>query len=428
MQPSLTKRSDNLSRGNTKNDKDHPYIRAFECTFNYETSVYYQWPGVEAYFRYLEESCFEPLLADDYTALWPVICLPRPSSPAECWPWFSAVCSAVRTGGDKKSSIDDIWGLICNPGDNASNHASLRPAGQEKFAPLIAIFAVLCWSTMTLTPQLCWADFQSGPSLMVAQHQQQRPTQSRRASDQLQSLKMDIVRRPVPAVFRNFQRTMRTSRWRRPIGSGSRDGDISPVLHVSTLNYESLKTIGKIRLKWVNDLSSHLDFNAQDRSLSLFRFPTFCALNTLRESRGPVFDESAPPAPVVGCNMIRAANTPLGLRKPSTAPTQKALMSRSAASNKSAKKFSCPTGSSSASVALRANSRRPSSAPPKRSIANSTTYSSTRSVRALPPPSPPARSAGSPHCGPSRAAALPMRCKMKARTARATISPCWVRA
>ena len=202
------------------------------------------------------------------------------------------MCSAIKTG-DKKSSIDDIWGQLCSPNDDAPSLASPRPIGEDNSAAHIALFAVLCWSTMTLTPRLSWADFQPGPSLMVVQHQPQRPAQSRRGSDQLQGLKMDIVRRPVPAVFRKFQRIMRTSRWRRPIGSGSHDGEASTVLHVSTLNYESLKTIGKVRLKWVTDLSSHLDFNAQDRTLSLFRFPTVCALNTLKEGREPVFEESA---------------------------------------------------------------------------------------------------------------------------------------
>ncbi|KAL8926614.1 MAG: hypothetical protein Q9172_001713 [Xanthocarpia lactea] len=99
---------------------------------------------------------------------------------------------------------------------------------------------------------------------------------------------MDIVRRPIPAVFNTLKRLLFLSRWQQPTDNGWSDKSVT--LYLSTVNYRSLQTIGKIRIRWVDDLSSHLDFDSATRGLSVFRFPTFCALNTLRNSRDPVFD------------------------------------------------------------------------------------------------------------------------------------------
>ena len=255
------------------NDTQRHRIAALECLFNLQKEQLHQWPGATAYCRSLEEA-FQPLLTDEYSYLWTAIGKQRPKASAGCWQWFNAVCLTIRKLENEDTSIEEVWDGI--RASAPTDHASI-PAALEKTAGLVGVFSVLCWGTMTLQPRLRWVDFKPSPSLMV---QEQRLD--------LQGLKMDIVRRPIPAIFRNFQRTMSTGRWRQPIGGSMNDN--STLLYVSTLNYASLKTIGKIRLNWVDNLSSHLDFNSRDRVLSIFRFPTFCALSTLEESRGPVFE------------------------------------------------------------------------------------------------------------------------------------------
>jgi hypothetical protein len=231
-----------------------------------------RWPGAKAYCQYLEK-CFQPLLANEYAFVWSVIGEPRPQIVAQCWPWFNTVSSAIRVT-KKDSSVEEIWDSLRS---SKSVINAPKPTDLEKAACLVAIFSVLCWGTMTLQPRLNWTDFKASPSLMV---QQQHPGQP--------GLKMDLVRRPIPAIFRNFQRITSTGRWRQPISGIKNEG--STALYASSLNYASLKVIGKIHLVWVDDLSSRLDFDSTNQCLSIFRFPSFCALSTLDDCRAPIFD------------------------------------------------------------------------------------------------------------------------------------------
>ncbi|TVY82556.1 hypothetical protein LSUE1_G002864 [Lachnellula suecica] len=213
-------------------------------------------------------------VCDEYACAWTAAGIRNPRTAAECWPWFNAVCSAARSLKNEDISIVDVWDSISA---SASGNAKPGPISAENTACHVAIFSVLCWGTMTLRPRLEWADFKTSPSLMVYQQLSEQP-----------GLKMDLVRRPIPAIFRHFQRTMPTGRWRHPI-SESHTLE-STTLHVSSLNYASLKVIGKIRLVWVDNLSSHLDFDFANRRLSIFKFPSFCALGTLEDSfEPPVF-------------------------------------------------------------------------------------------------------------------------------------------
>ncbi|OTA54815.1 hypothetical protein K449DRAFT_308912, partial [Hypoxylon sp. EC38] len=241
-----------------------------------------------SYCRFLE-TCFQPLLTADYDTVWNFIGInQRPRSVIECWPLFNTVCTTIRTMDDG-SSIEDVCTQLRSPtygGDRLDVHA--------QHLCFIAVFAVLCWATMTLQPKL---QFQGSPSFMV--HLQ--------AFNQ-DSLRIEWAKRPIPALFRHFYRSMPTSRWQHPIGEGKTDRSVT--LEVSCLNYESLNEMAKISLVWVDNLTSHLAFDAMRRRLSVFRFPSFCALSTaaddearsipilegvVRESYGTTADATSEP-------------------------------------------------------------------------------------------------------------------------------------
>ncbi|KAL8836425.1 MAG: hypothetical protein Q9170_002913 [Blastenia crenularia] len=59
---------------------------------------------------------------------------------------------------------------------------------------------------------------------------------------------------------------------------------------VSTLNAYLLTTIGRVKIVWSDLLSDHLSFDQYSRTLHLFRFPSFCALNYLHEGGSSFFD------------------------------------------------------------------------------------------------------------------------------------------
>ncbi|KAL8661627.1 MAG: hypothetical protein Q9202_005393 [Teloschistes flavicans] len=60
-------------------------------------------------------------------------------------------------------------------------------------------------------------------------------------------------------------------------------------LDVGTVNAFTLVKIGKIGIKWSDLLSAHLMFDEATEILTLFRFPTFCALSYTRGDERSVF-------------------------------------------------------------------------------------------------------------------------------------------
>ncbi|KAL9039220.1 MAG: hypothetical protein Q9180_002657 [Flavoplaca navasiana] len=62
-------------------------------------------------------------------------------------------------------------------------------------------------------------------------------------------------------------------------------------LSTSVLNAFAITRIGKLKIKWSELFSTHLMFDRNTRTLTLFRFPTFCALNHSRHGERTLFDQ-----------------------------------------------------------------------------------------------------------------------------------------
>ncbi len=224
-----------------------------------------EYPGTVAYCRYLE-TCFEPLLSEQYASMWSGIGKPIPQVAGECWGFVHAVCAFVPSMTNE-SSIEEV----CSTFIHAEGS---RDTARELCS--VAVFSVFCWATMALQPELHWSGLEGSPgrpSLMV-QQQSMDP----------KSVRIESVTRPLPAIFHQFRRAMITSRWRHRIGETGVSDQLA-ALELSCLNYSCLKAIAKIRLVWVEDMASHLDFDAAERTLSVFRFPTFCVLSILRQPK-----------------------------------------------------------------------------------------------------------------------------------------------
>jgi hypothetical protein len=268
----------------TELEQSRDRISALQSLFGYTRDQLQQIPTISSWCHHIE-NCFQPLLTDEYACLWDAIGCPRPKSGIECWPWFKAVAAALMRVEEADISIDELCEMA------RTSDPTVKPvplSAAERSACLVATFAVLCWGSMTLQPKLLCAESQSSePKLTVPSCLAVRGPGPQFAH---QSVKMDFVHRPVPAVFRNFNKFMRASRGRQAI-NGPGESNTSTVLHVSTLNYSSLRVVGKISVRWVEDISSHLDFNSRTRTLSIFRFPSFSAVSTLVETRGVVFEE-----------------------------------------------------------------------------------------------------------------------------------------
>ena len=61
-------------------------------------------------------------------------------------------------------------------------------------------------------------------------------------------------------------------------------------LNTSILNAYALTKIGKLKIEWSELFSTHLMFNRNTRTISIFRFPSFCALNCSVPGERTLFD------------------------------------------------------------------------------------------------------------------------------------------
>jgi len=86
------------------------------------------------------------------------------------------------------------------------------------------------------------------------------------------------ARRPIIKLFGILKNLIKDP---ESVGAASATTD-TDTIHESSVNFFSLHTIGRVRIKWVEDLTSHLAFDRQSRTLSVFCLPTFCVSSILR--------------------------------------------------------------------------------------------------------------------------------------------------
>lgn len=264
-----------------------------QCLFHLPEDQSHWYSSAGGCCQYLE-SCFSPLLTDEYSCVWRALGKRRPLCAADCWPFFHAACAAIRAKGGVEGSIENIWdGLLTDPIAHppaTRATATVTTAESERDACHVAVFSILCWATMAFRPRLLWEDFDGPSSLLVRTDSLDKGMQP-----------IERAKRPAHAVFRQFRRAMTKSRWRHPIGDIADEGSRPAALEVSCLNYASLQNTAKIKLVWVSDITSHLDFDAMNRRLFLFRFPAFCVLGALAGVTAP---DAKPPKPAQASPML----------------------------------------------------------------------------------------------------------------------------
>jgi hypothetical protein len=99
----------------------------------------------------------------------------------------------------------------------------------------------------------------------------------------LASQSIDRARRPFAEVLRGFGSVLPRRKEDNDIRHASQHSS-SPsgkdILNVSMMNAATLWKVGGIRISWTATVSAHLDFDEETRTLSLFRLPSFCVINS----------------------------------------------------------------------------------------------------------------------------------------------------
>lgn len=222
-------------------------------------------PGIESYCDYLEHDVFQPLMGSTFDSIWGLISCQNPKETAGCWDWSLAVLQVIQSE-QLEISLDEILQHLGEQGGDSNPGPGLT---HNKRYLYIAIWGVLCWSSLVVRPRLIFTDD-------VAPHIACLPPHGFKQSNNSTAPRMkDKCMRPMLTTFRPFKLRHWGDRSDERIQGGARETDS---LYEASLNAYSLRYFGHVTIQWVDIISEHLRFNPANRRLSLFRFPTYCAL------------------------------------------------------------------------------------------------------------------------------------------------------
>jgi hypothetical protein len=271
---------------------------AIDLVFGLPHSCLVQWPGILVFFAYLETK-FSQYFDDSHDGANKILSRPSPERGGDRvvgWEWCLAVSRALKDLQRDEFDIQDtsvgsVFDTILQKSD-PSVHALTQAETDEAYR---AIFACLCWMSMTLLPIKGAQVARSPPQALSS------PAPRAWVKGSKQTLSAHSLRRPVARMFRMFRQRVVDQQRQQPqqqqhqVIDSLPSGAVPPVpstgaseiLYQSSLNFFSLDKIGHVRLEWVDTITGHLRFNHQQRILGLFRFPTMCIVNIMGKN-GPV--------------------------------------------------------------------------------------------------------------------------------------------
>lgn len=239
-------------------------IEFAQLLFGLKSESLAQFPGIKSYCDYLEREAFQPLMDPSFDPIWFLVPCSSPLQVEDCWDWCIAVLQVLRSA-QPEASIHDILRHLEK--SKASEHELNKR--RDKSYLYLAIFAALCWTSMMVRPRLVFEDG-VGPHLTCLLPDGAKPpkhSQGNRLADRCM--------RPVLTTFRSFKQLHWGERLDEHAYGVSREADN---LYAASLSIYSLRYFGHVTIQWVDTISEHLRFNPANRRLSLFRFPSFCAL------------------------------------------------------------------------------------------------------------------------------------------------------
>ena len=240
-------------------------LKFIQLLFDLKPEAVASFPGIESYCDYLEHDAFQPLMGPTFGLIWDLISCAIPKEIADCWDWSLAVLQVLQSE-QPEISVRDILQRL---GEQRESSKQKQGPDQDKNYLYIAIFGVLCWSSLVVRPRLIFTD-DVAPSLMCLP-----PYGFKSGNNNATHRTSDRYTRPILTAFRSFKQQHWGDQLDERVQGGAREAEN---LYEASLNIYSLQYFGHVTIQWVDTISEHLRFNPANRRLSLFRFPSFCAL------------------------------------------------------------------------------------------------------------------------------------------------------
>ena len=265
-------RNNDIELGQLDVDKDLKRNRyaLLRVLFGIDERTASLWPGVELYLIYVEQQ-FKLVEQARFEPLWRALGFQLPVKTNDGIKFVAMVASACQASTKQGLSVDEILRDVIHA--NSIPEESLESASSDRNRQ--AIFTVIAWLTMMVHPSRKISD----NKFHIIVDQKVEMLQDSQNQGKAVS--------PIFSLLRGFGCQIPNEDAER---AKERD-ESSDLLQISNLNFFILKTVGKVNIRWTTTLSSHLAFHERTRTLSLFCFPTFCALHIIAESQGgSVFD------------------------------------------------------------------------------------------------------------------------------------------
>lgn len=232
-----------------------------------------------------------------FKPIWTLIGRDPPSASFEVWHWCFAVIDAYEASTEQDPSIERTYQQL------ALKTQSYCASDEEKNYVLQAIFAVLCWTSATLKPVVGAEALQLPKAVINSDYEElslSQPAPILVAENCSYTYASTDLRRPTSKIFHSYRlraenaddcESEQQSRVVGPEAVNTVPGyNHGNMLYESSLTYNSLCTIGRVRIKWVDTLTAHLAFDRSTRELSVYRYPSFCATKILSSRKVQILE------------------------------------------------------------------------------------------------------------------------------------------
>lgn len=188
---------------------------------------------------------------------------------------FFMIIRQYTSKAERSLTIDEIIKYL---GDDLAQESLVQTENVPELKHLV--FAILGWQSMLYRPS-----FNTCPLSQFAVHQEVDQPDSGLIFDTYK-LSAYLSDRPVAILLKTYGHLL-PARAREPTLAVSEDGSAWNPLNPSEMNAHFLHTILQIEIRWVDTLSLHLDYDKSTRTLSIFRYPSFCL--AMLHSKGTVY-------------------------------------------------------------------------------------------------------------------------------------------
>ncbi|KAF2468653.1 uncharacterized protein BDR25DRAFT_264460 [Lindgomyces ingoldianus] len=187
---------------------------------------------------------------------------------------FAAVAQFARD--NEGISIDDLIEDLRRTQGMEESHECLK-------AQRLLVFAILGWQSMLYRPTFNTCSLEE---LAVLEYDSQ--SNSGLVFDKTK-VSVDLADRPLFAILKGFGNLLPSPppNITQVASENSKSAATWLPLDPSETNAHLLMALLHVRIRWVDCLALHLDYNKSSRTLSLFSYPSFCV--AMLQSKGTIF-------------------------------------------------------------------------------------------------------------------------------------------